>query len=200
MGADNPRIFPDASYYHNAGTSPLEIWYAAGNMLAVTPATTTNTLNFLHATPFISGIGGNLDRLAMECTALGNGSKIRFGLYTSTNDGNMYPDQLLVDSGEFDCSAATGSTGVKSATVAVTLRPNKVYWVACLQGGTTSATYRRPVIGAQAVMLGDPTALNTDHNVRVAVAQSYGAMPGTFPGLGAFTTTGAIGVWLRWAS
>lgn len=194
----NPHIFPDLSYPHWAGTSPVEVWTTGQNIQAGNaPGTQAGlAVDTLQAFPFYSGRGGNLDRIAIEVTTEGGaGSVSRFGIYTSTSNDNLYPSTLLVDSGEFDTSAV-GGIGVKSVTISVKLYPNRVYW-AIILFGTASPTIRIP--GIATAVMGDPSTLSAVHNQKITATQTYGALPSSFPA-GGTLTNGIIGVWMRFSS
>ena len=185
---NNPRIFPGLSYYKQAGTNPHEDWIILANLFANAPSTNTFTINVLHAVPFVSGGGMDLDRLAFEVTITAANSKARCGIYTCVSEDNLYPDTLVVDGGEHDTSAV-GGVGVKASTIATVLKPNTVYFVAYLCG--TAAPRIRVSNGAgQTNLLGYSSAMGAVSNVRLTVAQAYGALPTTFPSGAAIQTAG----------
>lgn len=198
MGLSNPRIFPEVSYNKQVGTSPLEIWYNACTMQAAAPVTATLPINEFHAMPFVSGRGGTIDRIAFEVTVVGGlGSVARCGIYDSKSDDNFYPNTLIVDSGEFN-TALLGGVGVKSATVSVTLQPNKVYWAVYLCG-TSAPTIRRPSNSASSLLLGHPTTLGAVLNHRLSPGFTYAALPATYPS-GANGINGSLGMWMRYSA
>lgn len=84
----------------------------------------------LYATPLVVARSLSLDRLAIEVTTAGAGSKVaRLGLY---RDGaNLYPSSLLLDAG----AVAVDTTGVKAVAVSQPLSKG-LYWLACISDGT----------------------------------------------------------------
>jgi len=134
----------------------------------------------LYAIPFLSGRAGTIDRIGFEVTTVGAAnSKTRVGVYTSTARKNLYPKDLVVDSGEFDTSSV-GGTGVKSATISTPLLPNTLYWFVILSG-TATPTVRG--ITGQGVwpILGYPSTLGANPQTMLSVGQSYGTLPSSFP-------------------
>jgi hypothetical protein len=64
----------------------------------------------------------------------------------------------------------------------ITLKPGKLYWLAQLGQDTTSlAVGAIPASESAAVILGFDSSLNGTPLLGYAVAQSYGALPATYP-------------------
>jgi len=108
------------------------------------------------------------DRIATWVRGAGAiGARFRIGIYT---DDNYYPDSLLVDSGEL--SAET--VGVKEATIDLTLDTGR-YWVAYL---ANDGTIDIPALSH--FLTGHYHDAQMMYG-RYAIAQTYGALPSTFP-------------------
>jgi hypothetical protein len=131
------------------------------------------------ATPFISPRGGTIDRIGF-CVSAGVGSSLaRVGLYQATSATDPYPNALVVDGGQQDCS--TGTT--KSSTISVVLSPTTLYWAVLLSG--TAAPNLVNIFSTSWATMGTPMgiapALNLSAPIRFERTQTYGALPSTFP-------------------
>jgi hypothetical protein len=122
-----------------------------------------------------------LDRIAIIVTTLLAG-KVHFGIFADS--GVVYPSSLLLDSGEFD----TGTTGVKTATINLTLNPG-LYWAVIV--GNAAPTLRALATGGAAAILGLDSGLGTASGLGYTVAFTYAALPATFPA-GATVLTGTV--------
>jgi hypothetical protein len=158
-----------------------------------TPLTTGSpTTGVLRAIPFLATRGGTLDRIAFQVTTLISSGVARAGIYQATSATNLYPNNLIVDGGEF----VTSTTGLKAATINQALTANTLYYLVFL-AGTAASTIRCLALAGCAVVLGLDNALGTTPAVGISVSQAYGALPGTFPAGGAVITAvpvPAIGV------
>ena len=182
------------SWFRQVGTSPFTLIHSPGTV-RTTNTTGAATLGTLFATPFLSGRGGVIDTIYFEVTTGVATAVGRCGIYTSTSDTNLYPDALVVDSGEFDCSTAT----VKSASISVRLDPNKVYWFVT-NFGTAAPTIRLSGSPACGPILGDASTIGSTTRTGITVASSYAALPSTFPGSAAFTTSAMPLICVRYSS
>ena len=126
---------PDAFSYRQVGintgmnATDNESYYMFGQ--AATHASTQTgvvTLSTqLMAIPFITTSQTNIDRLIFNITTAGSaGAKVRIGIYTNTSGTMLYPENLLLDAGEF----AGDSMGVVTVPVSTTLPANSVVWCA----------------------------------------------------------------------
>jgi len=131
-------------------------------------------INTLWAIPFVAERKISLDTIAFNVTtAGGTGSKARVGIYSDS--GNLNPSTLLVDG----LGVTTTTTGVKSATISVTLDPG-VYWLV-YSAGTAAPTIRCLAAGSVVPVLGVGASLPTSPGAGWSVASTYGALPATFP-------------------
>lgn len=193
---DNPRTFADFSSFKQTGTSPLEIWYPLGVYGSAAFGGLGFTTGNLRAVPFTSGAGNIMDIIAVDCTATGVNAKARCGIYDSTSGKNLYPNNLIVDSGEFDMS----TLGVKSASISTKLKPNQLYW-AVLLNGTASSSIRAisNIVGKGSFTIPFPNTMGTANSTGLTVAQAYGALPSVFTA-GAVVATTSPMIFARFSS
>lgn len=176
----------DPEGIRHVGTTPFEIWYPAvmwdeqASLTGVAISSGT-----LYAMPWVSPRGGTLDRIAFENTVT-NGGAVRLGIYAATSATNIYPGALVLES-EF--AAVMGSTGAHANTISTVLTPSTLYWVVLL-GSTTPTLRFVPSTGIRNV-LGLPSTLGATARSALSPAQTYGALPSTFP---AGATPQTIGV------
>ena len=131
--------------------------------------------------PYLEVRGGTLDRLGIRIEgAPVVGGKARIGIYTSTSSTNLYPNSLVVDSGEVDVSAI----GVKTVVISQSLSAG-LYWFVYVHNtgsvqlcGSVSTDDTSPYILGVASDL-DPTTGNPRNVLRVSFA--FAALPATFP-------------------
>lgn len=130
-----------------------------------------------------------VDRIALNVTTLGEaGAKARLGIYK--NGTNLYPGELLVDTGEIDCTG----TGVKPKTIDQQLTRG-LYWLSFI---TNENTWKRGHVDDHIPILGGGTTINATQS-SWTVDHSYAALPDPFPA-GAALTAGLVLVALRIAS
>jgi hypothetical protein len=106
-------------------SSASEHWYPILAMTKVVNTTASITSNSRFAWPFVWAKARTIDRFGFH-GAIQAGGLARVGIYTNLSDTTLYPDALVVDSGDIDCSIATGN---RKATVSATLSANTVYWL-----------------------------------------------------------------------
>ncbi len=167
----------DISWFRQTGTSPMECWYTTPHV--GTLGSTYVGGDLISALPYFTGRGGTLDRIACNVTSAGDGtSKIRLGIYGITSDTNLYPNALLVDSGELDSS----TTGVKSATINLSLPKNSMVWLAVHAKVSTPQPNARGIPGDIMNPLGYDNTLGADpKQVLEKTGVSFGALPDPFP-------------------
>lgn len=183
----------DSPYFRQIGSSPLEIYYSS-RLNNGTINTAVQAVNVLRATPFHSGQGGKFDRLLFEVSLGGAaGAVARVGIYSDINDdGNFYPDKLIVDSGEFSTTVA----GVKSSTIDITLDPDRIYWMASTNGVNTS-TMRVTGSSPTSGILGLPSTLGFLPRTGFSSPRAYAALPSVFPSGYPFATGAFVEIVLR---
>ncbi len=171
------------SYFRNVGVTPFESWYVAAQISVVSVTVGSPTANNMRAVPFMSGRGGTLDRIGIEVTTAVAGN-IRIGIYDNTSDTYLYPNNLLVDSGDIN----TSTTGMKTAIINPTLNPNSLYWFVILNDAAPALRYITG--GGCAMLLGVGPIINSTMYGHLMVSQIFGALPATFTTGGGPTATG----------
>jgi len=108
------------------------------------------------------------DRIAIDVPGAGAaGARARLGLY---DDLNYYPNNLLFDAGEADVSAV----GMPAITIDRTLSSGR-YWIAfILNDATVDLKYATEFLYPR-------DRLGYSLNAGWRIAQTYGALPSTFP-------------------
>jgi hypothetical protein len=172
----------DDSYYRHYGTTTYEAWYTsprAGTALAGTAL----VANRMYAMPFITPKAITIDQIGVYVSTLST-TTARLGIYN--DNGNCYPGTLLLDAGTVDVTA----TGAKKLAINQALGANKLYWLVIVCAATP-AIYCIPV-AAVINVLGTSNALGTAQNAGLYVSQTYGVLPGTFPGSPTMITAAPI--------
>ena len=174
------------NYWRHVGTVPFDRVYVAAASGAVTSFGVSAFLNSLRAFPFFSVRAGTIDRLCFRVTtAAAAGGLARMGIYQATGETNLYPNNLIVDTG----TISTTTTGIKNFTVNVALAANTLYWFV-INFGTAAPSILQFDAGSVFPVLGMSADLFTDNGVGWVVAQTFGALPDPFPagGAGLLTT------------
>lgn len=185
--AQGLRRWPSVTSFFQRGTTPNEIWYALGAQNQTAFGTNAQTVGSLRARIFTVSRTVVLDRIAFEVTTGGAGGSVgRVGIYNVTGLANEYPSSLVVDGGEQD----TTSTGVKAATISVTLAPG--VYAAAWNFGTAAPTCRIFVAASYPSFVGAPSTMATT-NLYLLVASAYGSLPATFPAGGTLQTGASSG-------
>lgn len=167
----------DMFYFRQVGTSPVERWYFAGPLHHGTgTATVAPGGNTLIAMPFLTTRAGTIDQIGARITTISGSGAFRLGVYTATSDTNLYPDALVLDSGELSGTSAA----VVSASISEALSANTLYWFVCLFNNGTNQISAIPA-GGMWPILGLSNALNVVPGVGWQVTQAYGALPDPFP-------------------
>lgn len=187
----------DALYYRQIGTaSPFERWYTS-NMVTVGSSTfAVTTSGQLYAVPYISTRGGTLDRIAINVTTPSGTStqNCRLGIYAATSATNVYPSALLIDAGTVNLA----TSGANTLTINQVLAANTLYWLVLLTSVTDATISSTANV---APVLGNPSTLTAAANTYIAVAQAFGALPGTFTAGGVPTASiQTAAVFLRYSA
>jgi hypothetical protein len=162
---------PDLSYFRHYGTGTYEAWFTsprAGTALAGSALTAAR----MYAMPFIAPKAITIDQIGVYVSTLST-TTARLGIYA--DNGNCYPGALLLDAGTIDVTGV----GAKKIAINQALSANTLYWLVIVCAATP-AIYCIPVAAVISI-LGHPSALGTAQNAGLYVAQTYGALPGTFP-------------------
>jgi len=119
------------------------------------------------------------DEIGMDVLGAGaSGARFRLGVY---DDKDLYPNKLLVDSGELNAE----TTGVKTASIDLTLSPG-VYWLAYIANDSTIDTpYADSLLARYALQASDNLFMGWVKGI------TYGALPDPFPS-GAYNTSWGV--------
>lgn len=181
LAQGSPRVDSQSSFMIR-GTSPLNAWYCgAQNQTAFSTAVASS--NFLSSHIIIISRPVTITKISFELVTGAVGASARCGLYSNTSMTVLYPSSLLIDGGDFTCTA--GNEGVKTTgSLSVNLAPG-VYWAAFNAVG--SATYRRHQPGGMTPIPGSPSTIATLYDT-LRAARAYGSLPSTYPASHAFVT------------
>lgn len=187
------RRWVNTCHFMQRGTTPLEVWYGCGLQNHTAMGTVAPGVDTFLAVPFVLSRGQTVDRIACEVTTLAAGAVARIGIYRATSLKNLYPSNLVLDSGEIDCS----SNGVKAVTVSAFLSRGVYY--ACVLEGVGSATFKgMSNVGVYSDIFGRASNLTTAQ-LHITLARAYGALPAAFPAGAAFAAAGIPLIALRFA-
>lgn len=162
---------------HHFRQSDSTRWYWGGDPPTSTGSdSATLTASNIHAYPFFNGHAVSVDRLGIYALAAGGGTdKVRLGIYTNTSAENLYPNALVVDSGEITIT----TTGMLTATVSVSLSANTLYWFVIQSSATVSAGLRHFYSNFVWAILGfEDTGFTT--GIGYKGARAYAALPDPF--------------------
>lgn len=162
-----------------------------------TSTTQSATRDKLYAYPFIVPVEQAFDRIVVAVSTAQTGGVARCGIY---DDSGCYPDALVLDSGELDCS----TTGYKTTTISETL-PAGLYWLVLHSDATTlNITFRAMDYNATspfsyyAILGKDPTNFITLPPTHWSLADTYQALQDPFPaGATAINNENLITIMLR---
>jgi len=146
-----------------------------------TSTTQIATRNLLYAYPFIVPVSQSFDRIVIAVSTARVNGVARAGIYD--DDGDVYPNNLILDSGEVDCSVI----GYKTTVIAETLVPG-LYWLALNSDGDADIVFRAmdynqtSPIGYFTILGNDAGNFITNPGTHWSVAEVYGALPDPFTG------------------
>lgn len=185
-GDDRIAYREDAPYpkAHIEGAGLPSSYYVCGFGSGSDFTTGNPSANILRAIPFLApGRIAKITQIAFNVTTLLAGNA-RIGIYDSVSDTNIYPNKLLVDSGDI----STNSNGVKTFNTAITLTPGKMYWMAFVN--SVASTLRCGAVAGSTVplLLPDDASLGTTRSHGLQVAHAYAALPSTFTAGATFIT------------
>ena len=162
-----------SSCYHAAGVSPDAAYWSSEF---------SSGPDIIYALPFHVPDGGTLDRVGLVVgTCYGGSGLARLGIYSSTDEEEVYPGSLLLDCGAVNMT----STGKQEITInqavardalyylCVNFDANSQYWSYC----RTFQMYGGNTFGGK-----DPSYYSSLSGRGVlTVSSTYGAFPSTFP-------------------
>lgn len=176
-----------AEAYQHSGTGGAgAVYYLANSVQNTALSTGAPSANTMRAMPFIAPApGATISEVAFNVTTALSGN-YRIGIYDNSSDGELYPNNLLFDSG----SISTATTGVKTATPSLAISPGRLYWLVVL--GDAAPTIRTLSVNNCGTILGYGTAMGTAGNVGISRAYTYGALPDPFGSGGSYITAAPI--------
>lgn len=187
-------------YMHKSGVAGLTLqnYAARPDSVGGSPSSLINTLL---AQPFWTGDESlSITALGINCLSTGTAT-LRIAVYDVPSTRNLYPGDLLHDFGVVDYTA----TGVRLASLSVTLPANKMFWIVTnTPGGTgqhagvTSSNEITLPSGSLGTVVSSPASVSNQAALGLFVASTYVApptpMPATFPA-GAATRNNQFGVY-----
>lgn len=178
FGPVDQQLAPDPATFGGADDWLIEFPFSTGNVTGATGP----SRNLLRCRPIPFGSLRVLTDLAFVVNIGQAGALGRHGIYELSSAG--YPTTLVLDGGEMDLS----TSGRKSTTgLSQSIDPAKRYGYAFLGGGSgTDPTYVARAASAQPFTVSvaaaaTSIAVATSGGWLWSVAQTYGALPSTFP-------------------
>lgn len=177
VGASSGIVAGDLNGYRQAGTT-VDVYYPGGNITGGF-LTYYTAKDLIHCVSFIVPNTITLDEIAVWLQTNGAaGKKCRLAIYDSPSQTDIFPDQLIVDSGEI--AIDSGAAGYKTASINVTLTGGKNYWLCYVSNdnvgtlGGTNQTFMSPIFGMSKTSFAEKFGLITTF--------TYAAFPSTYPG------------------
>lgn len=172
---------------HRNGGGSLTRYFAAGQNVQNCTALTTGApaRDTLHAMPFVVPQGGTIYEVGLNFTALSNLQFYNLGIYRATDEQNMYPAELVWDSGAI---ANPGATGVYFQFPSQKeIWPGFLHWLVYnCQANTVAPTMRCLALAGTQALLGLDNTLGTAPGYGLQVAHTHTGggytLPTTFPG------------------
>lgn len=187
-------------YIHKSGTAGLTLqnYAARPDSVGGSPSSLPDTLL---AQPFWTGDEPlSITGLGINCQTAGTAT-LRIAVYDVPSTRNLYPGNLLHDFGVVDYAA----TGVRLASLSVTLPANQMFWIVTNTPGGTgqhfgAASSNEVTLpsGPLGTVVSSPASVSNQAALGLFVASTYVApptpMPATFPA-GAATRNNQFGVY-----
>lgn len=168
--------------------------YVANCRTCTALATANLAVDTLFAVPFIHSNGFRISVLGLNVTTGVATSVARHGVYECQNDlaGNIYPGDLVIDSGQIDCS----TTAFKEASVSLDLEEGRIYWRVVVFG-TAACTSNTVPLASTDMLLGTNAGVLKTY---LSVAFPYAALPQSFPLGATFAATVPPALFYRYAA
>ncbi len=167
-----------ANFRHVYGNSGISV-YVPLNMPYIGVGSNAFNLgaDIIRAYPFIAPArGGTINTVVFRTTSSNANAVMRLGIYTNSGSDNIYPASSVYSSNEIDTSVA----GNFELTVNLTLTAGKMYWVALLNGGATTAIVGIDVANQIKFLLTETAGSETNYN-SYGNSLTYTTLPSTFP-------------------
>ncbi len=180
----------DVHGYRRVGTTENR-WYIAGLVNGTALTTVAFVANRLYAYPFIASVPTTINDIGVNVSTAVASSLVRLGVYN--DNGNLYPNALLVDAGTVSSAAIAFVSVAISGTLK--LRPG-LYWLVAVSGH--APTVRAPALGSSIPILGtDNVAGTTATGIGWDAAHTMGVLPSTYPASATVRTAAAHGIYAR---
>jgi hypothetical protein len=174
--------------YVKAGTTNYVSLMVPGLSSGVTLSTKTLVNGTAFAVPFIApDRGGTLDQVEVYVTTGVAATNVRFGIYGNLGEADLYPGSLTIDCGAF---ASITSSQQRLASISQALTAGALYWFVIVSDGAPAI--RGGSTNQAGHILGTTSLAATTWTTHLSATMAYGALPGTFPTLGATAVTGAF--------
>ena len=136
--------------------------------------------NSIKVVPFIWNNAFPIITIGCQTTAGVATSKARVGIYDCVDDlgGDFGPNNLIVGSDEFDCSASGEKT---TANLTTQLEPGHVYYAAFLAYTAAATVYTIPVAGVNTILESNTGVPVTHMSVAYTLASSSVGLPAVYP-------------------
>jgi hypothetical protein len=177
-----------SSYRHVFSGGVVDVWYAAGVEVCASGNQASVTIDTIRIIPFIgTGTNRKIDRLGAAIAGNAGAGNFRVAIYDNTGINFLYPNNLIIDSGNLPTTAL----GVIAANVNVTLTAGQLYWAAHI---TSRASVFRCVNVDQLLnILGISPTLPNDFNLGLRYPTPFAAFPNPFfppatPGMSILST------------
>jgi len=180
--------------YYKAGTNLYETWYSTLGVGNIQNITVYAYANQLIAVPFVITKNITLDKIAMVIRQT-SANNFYYGIYN--DDGNVFPNQLLVTS---DLKSAS-TLGAKITDVNITLEAG-LYWSAVITNGTIGFGGLDSLSILSWLGFGNYIEGTTMKNpiTGVRANMTFDSLPNTFPQSGISTSQSAPFLLFRVAS
>ena len=174
-----PWVMADAGRYIRTATGCC----AAATTLA-------GVANAMDLYPFIPRLDVNIDRLSVNVTTAVAGALATIVLYASNADGR--PDALILETGSLNLATA----GAKEATVALTLKKSRQYWIGVRHSATATLSAwpltNAPDLDGAAVSVNPTKILRRSQTFATPAPSSW-----AYVAAEGLSNTPAVAVWLR---
>jgi len=193
---DNDNALGPGLGTYQRGTTDLEAWYPCGAQTGADLVGGTFSTDTLYVIPFWPIRGATIDRIGVDVSTTGT-RKTRLGLYGPTSATNIYPESLLVDSGELTYSSAA----LISATISVAVGSAFLLWAAVVTDGGTGTAFCIPTGSVSTLfpIVGWPSSGGAAGGGYLSTAHTFAALPSTFPSGATRTTSRPPAVFIRYA-
>lgn len=164
-------------------------WYPAGGTgQSNALGSTAPAIDTLLAVPFTLPSTSTVEAIGFYVTTAGGANSVaRIGIYEACASTDPYPCRKIWDGGE----QVTTSTASKKTTINWSTGTPHALYFAVYHAGVSAPTIRGFQATSGVAFFGFNNDLSSGQGVFIQVADSYGALPDTFPSGGTITTAGS---------